>query len=129
MKVEFVVDMTLVSGHRAQVIDSLELPDDTDPDAQEDQIHEHMTRTWAEARQGKSLLVFNRATDMRSGDPVFLSVDANSIATLATCVVIRVSKDEKDEQAEQLALDLDNTEPTYGDTPPAEAREVPEDAV
>jgi hypothetical protein len=125
--------MTLASGHRAQVIDSLELPDDTDPDAQEDQVHEHMTRTWAEARQGKTLLVFSRATDMRTGDPVFLSVDANSIATLATCVVIRVPKDEKDEnEAEQLALDLnaaDNTEPTYSDTPPAEAREVPEDGV
>lgn len=129
MKVEFVVDMTLVSGHRAQVVDSLELPDDTGPDAQEDQVHEHMTRTWAEARQGKTLLVFNRATDMRTGDPVFLSVDANSIATLATCVVIRAPRDEK---AEQLALDLnaaDNTEPTYGDTPPVQTEGASEDGV
>jgi len=125
VKVEFVIDMTLVSGHRAQVVDSMELPDDTDPDAQEDQVHEYMTRTWSEARQGKTLLVFNRATDMRTGDPVFLSVDANSIATLATCVVIRAPKGEQDQQRDEA----DNTEPTHSDTPPAEAREVSEDAV
>ena len=129
MKVEFVVDMTLASGHRAQVIDSMEMPDDTNPDAQEDQVHDHMTRVWAEARQGKTLLMFNRATDPRTGNPVFLSVDANSIATLATCVVVRVPE-EDEPQAEQLALDLnaaDNTEPRPNTGPPeAQAPEAGE---